>query len=189
MADNTRPPALRLSHTTIAVRDLNAMVDFYTDVLGFVVTNRGAPGPDQPELAFLSQDPSEHHQMVFIEGMQPPDHEFVLADHLAFRTGSLDDLRAISARLEAHGVEGVIPVSHGNAWSLYFTDPEGNGLECFVDSPYHVAQPYLSGLDLSGSNDDVDAATRADLDGKPEFQPIEDWRADFERKLAGSAEG
>ena len=45
-------------------------------------------------------------------------------------------------RLAAAAVDSVIPVSHGNAWSLYFTDPEGNGLECFVDSPFHVAQPY-----------------------------------------------
>ena len=189
MADSTQPPPLRLSHSTIAARDLDTMVDFYTEVLGFVVTNRGLAGPDGPELAFMSQDPSEHHQMVFISADGTRDHDFVLADHLAFRTGSLDDLRAIGERLEAHGVEGVIPVSHGNAWSLYFTDPEGNGLECFVDSPYHVAQPYVGGLDLTGSDADVDAATRADLEGKPEYQPIEDWRADFERKLAGPAQG
>ena len=73
MADNPQP-RLRLSHSTIAARDLDAMVDFYTDVLGFVVTNRGLAGPDGPELAFMSQDPSEHHQMVFIsaEGTRPP---------------------------------------------------------------------------------------------------------------------
>ena len=135
-------PRLSLSHTTVAVRDLDVMVDFYTDVLGFHVTNRGTPGPGQPELAFLSQDPSEHHQMVFLQG-ETPDHHIVFADHLAFRTGSLDDLRTIGERLAAAGVEQVHPVSHGNAWSLYFNDPEGNGLECFVDSPFHVAQPYL----------------------------------------------
>ena len=47
-----------------------------------------------------------------------------------------------------------------------------------------MAQPYVGGLDLTGSDADVDAATRADLEGKPEYQPIADWRADFERKLA-----
>ena len=180
-------PRLSLSHTTIAVRDLETMVAFYTDVLGFHVTNRGAPGPGQPELAFLSQDPSEHHQMVFIEGMTPPDHEIVIADHLAFRTGSLDDLRAIGERLAEAGVENVAPVSHGNAWSLYFNDPEGNGLECFVDSPFHVAQPYLEGLDLGASNDEIEATTRAELEDKPEFQPIEAWRADFSAQLDASA--
>ena len=94
-------------------------------------------------MAFISQDPTEHHQIVFVSGMPTGEHQFVMADHLAFRTGSLDDLRADRRdRLAEAGVEGVIPISHGNAWSLYFNDPEGNGLECFVDSPFHVAQPY-----------------------------------------------
>ena len=131
-------PRLSLSHTTLAVRDLDAMLDFYREVLGFVVTNRGeAPGGS--EMAFISQDPAEHHQIVFISGLPGTDRQFVMLDHLAFRTNSLDDLRAIGVRLEEAGVDGVIPISHGNAWPVYFTDPEGNGLECFVDSPFHAA--------------------------------------------------
>ena len=142
-----RAPALRLSHTTIPVKDLDTILEFYCDVLGFHVTNRGSVG-DDGELAFVSQDPDEHHQMVFVSGMPAADHQFVLADHLAFRTGTLDDLRTIGARLAEAGVEGVIPISHGNAWSLYFNDCEGNGVECFVDTPFHVAQPFaLTGSD------------------------------------------
>ena len=132
---------LSLSHATVAVRDLDAMLDFYCDVLGFVVTNRGEVG-DGSQMAFISQDPTEHHQMVFVSGLPETEHQFVLADHMAFRTGTLDDLRAIGARLDEAGVEGVIPINHGNAWSLYFNDPEGNGLECFVHSPFPVAQPF-----------------------------------------------
>ncbi len=180
-------PRLSLSHTTIAVQDLDTMVDFYTEVLGFHVTNRGAPGPGQPELAFLSQDPAEHHQMVFIQGADTPDHQIVFADHLAFRTGSLDDLRAVADRLAEAGVDQVHPVSHGNAWSLYFNDPEGNGLECFVDSPFHVAQPYLRGLDLDASDGEIVETTRAELSDKPEFQPIEEWRSAFVSRLDASA--
>ena len=174
-------PRLRLSHSTIAVKDLETMIAFYGDVLGFHVTNRGEV-PGGGEMAFVSQDPSEHHQIVFVAG-PTAEHQFVMADHLAFRTGSLDDLRAIGDRLEAAGVEGVIPISHGNAWSLYFTDPEGNGLECFVDSPFHVAQPYADGLDLSSSNDEIEADTRAKLEDKPEFQPLEEWQTAFASQL------
>ena len=113
-------PRLSLSHATVAVRDLDAMLDFYCGVLGFAVTNRGAVG--EGEMAFISQDPTEHHQMVFVSGLPDTEHQFVMADHMAFRTGSLDDLRAIGARLDEAGVEGVIPINHGNAWSLYFND-------------------------------------------------------------------
>ncbi|MEO1059858.1 MAG: VOC family protein [Actinomycetota bacterium] len=180
-------PRLRLSHTTIAVRDLGAMLGFYCDVLGFHVTNRGTAGPDGGEMAFISQDPAEHHQIVFIEGLPTGEHQFVLADHLAFRTDDLAGLRALGARLDDAGVEGVIPISHGNAWSLYFTDPEGNGLECFVDSPFHVAQPFADGLDLGASDEEIEATTRARLEDEPEFQPMADWRSGFEARLSGSA--
>ncbi len=167
----------------MTVEDLDTMLDFYGNVLGFHVTNRGTVG-DDADMAFISQDPSEHHQIVFVTGQAAGEHHFVMADHLAFRTGSLDDLRAIGTRLEEAGVEDVIPINHGNAWSLYFTDPEGNGLECFVDSPFHVAQPFAGGLDLSASDDEVAAATKAEIQELPEFAAMSDWRAAFEARLA-----
>ena len=181
-------PRLSLSHATVAVRDLDAMLDFYCEVLGFVVTNRGATG-DGSEMAFISQDPTEHHQMVFVSGLRETEHQFVMADHMAFRTGSLNALRAIGARLDAAGVEGVIPINHGNAWSLYFNDPEGNGLECFVDSPFHVAQPYADMLDLSADDAAIEADTRAKIEGGAEFQPLADWQAQFRARLDGDTEG
>ncbi len=176
-------PGLALAHTTLAVTDLDRMVDFYCDVLGFRVTNRGAPTPDGPEMAFISQDPANHHQIVLMSGQQTPEHGFVMADHLAFRTGTLDDLRTIGARLDEAGVDGVIPISHGNAWSLYFNDPEGNGLECFVDTPFHVAQPYADGLDLDASDADIEATTRAKIEDQPEFGSFDQWRQEFARRL------
>ncbi len=181
-------PRLSLSHTTLAVRDLDAMLDFYREVLGFVVTNRGeAPGGS--EMAFISQDPAEHHQIVFISGLPGTDRQFVMLDHLAFRTNSLDDLRAIGVRLEEAGVDGVIPISHGNAWSLYFTDPEGNGLECFVDSPFHAAQPYADGFDLGADDAAIEADTRAKIQDDDEFQSMADWQAQFRVRLDGDAAG
>ena len=186
MPDDTRP-RLTLSHSTIAVRDLETMVRFYCDVLGFHVTNRGAVG-DDAELVFLCQDPTQHHQIVLVSGLPTPDHEFVLADHLAFRTGSLDDLRGIGAKLAEAGIEGVIPISHGNAWSLYFSDPEGNGLECFVDSPFHVAQPHADGFDLGADDEEIEATTRSRIESLPEFQPLAEWLAAFADRLEGSAE-
>ena len=39
-------------------------------------------------------------------------------------------------------------LAEGDAWSVYSADPEGNGLEAYVDSPWHVAQPHGRPLDL-----------------------------------------
>jgi catechol-2,3-dioxygenase len=177
----SKTPRLQLSHATVAVQDIDAMVEFYCDVLGFHVTNRG-PVPNGGEMAFISQDPSEHHQIVLVAG-PTAEHQFVMADHLAFRTTDLSSLRAIGAKLEEAGIEGVIPISHGNAWSLYFNDPEGNGLECFVDTPFHVAQPYATGLDLSADDDEIEARTRSELEGQPEFTDLDAWQNDFAERL------
>ena len=103
----TPAPRLTLSHSTRTVKDLDAVLPFYTDVLGFHVTNRGKEG--DAELAFISQDPSEHHQIVLISGMET-NPQFMFADHLAFRVNGLDEVRAVKARLEEAGVEGIADV-------------------------------------------------------------------------------
>jgi catechol 2,3-dioxygenase len=174
---------LRLAHATVPARDLARMVTFYTEVLGFHVTNRGAPMPGMGEMVFISQTPDEHHQIVLVEVTDPAARGFVMADHLAFRTTSLDQVRALADRLVADGNTSAIPISHGNAWSLYFTDPEGNGLEVFIDSPFHVAQPYADRLDLSKSDDDIEATTRSKIEGLPEFQSFDAWRQAMAARL------
>ena len=180
------PIRLQLAHSTIAVRDLDLMVGFYTDVLGFHVTNRGEPVPGMGEMAFLSQTPTEHHQLVLVQMADTAPRGFMLADHLAFRLGTLDELRVIAERLAASGNTSAIPISHGNAWSVYFTDPEGNGLECFLDTPFHVAQPYADGLDLAASDDDIESTTRAKIESLPEFQPFAQWRETMAARLDSS---
>ena len=185
MTVQTPTPRLTLAHATLAARELDRLCAFYCDVLGFHVTNRG-PTPDGSEIAFLSQDIEEHHQIAMVSGQPIPDAAFVLVDHMAFRTGCLDDLRILRGRLKAAGIDPVIPVCHGNAWSLYFSDCEGNGLECFVDTPFHVAQPFASGFDLDQADDVIVETTRAQIESQPEFQPMAEWREAFAKRLASS---
>ncbi len=178
-------PRLILGHATLAARDLDVLSAFYCDVLGFHVTNRG-PVPGGAELAFLSQDPAVHHQIAMVGGGDVPDSGFVMVDHLAFRTGSLDDLRVLRANLTEAGIEGIIPICHGNAWSLYFSDCEGNGIECYVDTPFHVAQPYGKGFDLDESDEEILRATRKMIESDPEFKPMAEWQEEFKKRLADS---
>ncbi len=182
MTENNATPRLTLGHTTLAARDLDRLSAFYCDVLGFHVTNRG-PVPGGSEIAFLSQDPNEHHQIAMVGGLEPPNADFVLVDHLAFRTGSLDDLRVLRAKLTAAGVESILPICHGNAWSLYFNDCEGNGVECFVDTPFHVAQPFAHGFDLDQSDEAVLETTHKLVETEPEFQAMAEWRQAFAQRI------
>jgi len=182
MTKQKTAPRLTLVHATRAARDLDRLSAFYCDVLGFHVTNRG-PTPDGGEIAFLSQDPSAHHQIAMVGGLEPPDSAFVLVDHMAFRTHTLDDLRVLRAKLTAAGVAVILPICHGNAWSLYFDDCEGNGVECFVDTPFHVAQPFARGFDLDQSDDEILESTRQMVESEPEFQSMAAWREEFAKRI------
>ena len=123
----------RFSHLGIFVSDLEAMEAFYTGVLGFLATDRGELG--ETRLVFLSGDPDEHHQIVLAQG-RPEDTSFNVINQVSFRLDGLTELKALHARLEREGMSGFRQVTQGMAWSLYFPDPEGNRIECFVDSPW-----------------------------------------------------
>lgn len=176
-------PRLATGHSTLAARDLNALKSFYCNVLGFEVTNYGPVPGDEQELVFLSQDPSAHHQIAMVGGAITGPSDFVMVDHLAFRTGTLDDLRVIHANLLAAGIGEILQIDHGNAWSLYFNDPEGNGVETYVDTPFHVAQPYAGTWDITETNAQIEQTTRDNIKGEPEFQLMKDWSASFAGRL------
>ena len=166
---------LEVAHAVYYVRDPEAMIDFYCRVLGFEVTDRGPMrSMAGEEIIFLSQTARHHHQLAFITGRPEPGRSSS-HNHVAFRSsGTLDDLRALHHELEAEpGVTGIVPLTHGNAWSVYFSDPEGNGVEIFIDTPWHVAQPQGKPLDLSLSNDEIVARTREQFTDEPEFGDLE----------------
>jgi catechol 2,3-dioxygenase len=180
---DARPrPRLTTGHSTLAARDLQALKAFYCDVLGFEVTNEG-PIPGDQELVFLSQDPNAHHQIAMVGGAMTSQADFVMVDHLAFRTGSLADQRIIHANLLEAGISNILQIDHGNAWSLYFNDPEGNGVETYVDTPFHVAQPYAGTWDISATDEEIEATTRANISDKPEFMLMKDWSASMAGRL------
>ena len=165
---------LRWSHAFVNVQNMSAMLDFYTEVLGFEITDQGEVG-GQP-VTFLSQVETDHHQLAFMEHPHQTGGERNRVAHFAFRVGSLDDVKTMHGRLQADDrVKSVSPVTHGNAWSVYFADPEGNGIEVFCDSPWHVGQPQGGPWDPHESSDNVHAATRDAYADSAGFGPIEDY--------------
>ncbi len=73
-------------------------------------------------------------------------------------------------------VTQILPLSHGNAWSVYFRDPEFNGVEVFIDTPWHVRQPQGARLDLDMTDADIVEATRTYFSTQPEFGPMHDFQ-------------
>lgn len=162
------------SHCVLKVNDLDVMISFYCDTLGFRLADRGALGP-KGEIAFLSGSSSDHHQLALMTGRR--SEEKGALDHNAFRTGSIQDVLDIVDKIEAdERTQSGVPVSHGNAVSVYFSDPEGNGIEVFCDTPWHVKQPQAKTWDPTLSADEVLAWVESSFKDSEEFMPMEEYR-------------
>jgi len=166
------PPNLTLSHFELYVRDAPRMEAFYTRRLGFAVTDRGEGAEG---LVFLSRNPEEHHQLVINPRSSRKASESPV-DHISFRVASLRDLRAVHAALKDDAGAAIEAVSHGNTWSVYFRDPEGNRLEVFADTPWHVAQPCRFPIDFALDDERLRAHTEQRIRGLPGFRLAEDWK-------------
>lgn len=175
-------PEFSFSHVGIYVIDPVRMEQFYTRVLGFVVSDRGPLGPVQ--LTFLTRDPAEHHQLVLASGR--PAGGFNPINQLSFRMSDFSGLREMHRRLEHEGVSELAPVTHGNALSIYFKDPEGNRIELFIDTPWYVEQPLRVSMDMRMSDDELWRWAEAEARKQPGFRPVEEWRAEVSRKLRQS---
>ena len=173
--------ALRFSHVGLFVQDMARMVDFYGRVLGFAVTDRGRLG--DALLTFLSRDPREHHQIVLVEG-RPAGLPDRIVNQVSFRVADLGELQRFHRRIRAETVRELVAVTHGNAWSVYFRDPEGNRLEVFTDGDWHVAQPVREPIDLDRPEAEIRRDTEALCRSLPGFMPIETWRAEVAAKIA-----
>jgi catechol 2,3-dioxygenase-like lactoylglutathione lyase family enzyme len=175
----TSVPEFSFSHLGVYVTDPARMEDFYTRVLGFEVTDRGLLG--SVSLVFLSRDPRDHHQIVLASGRPPAG--FNTVNQISFRMADLAGLREMHRRLEREGVAELAPVSHGNALSVYFKDPEGNRIELFVDTPWYVEQPVRVPLDLKLPEAEIWAWAERDARARPGFRPAEQWRAELAARL------
>jgi len=176
-------PRLSFSHMGIYVADLARMEDFYTRVLGFAVTDRGELG--ELTIVFLSLDPREHHQIILATGRasQPGGAGFNAIQQVSFRLAELAGLRTMARRVQDEGAKDISPISHGNALSVYFRDPEGNRLEIFVDTPWYVRQPLRIPMDLALPDAELWAWAEAEARKQPDFQPVEEWRARMARRI------
>lgn len=187
-ADRSRPN-LKFAHMGLVVSDIDVMTRFYVDVLGFTVTDSGVFGA--MHVAFMSRDPEEHHQIVLTTGRPerlPPNTinpDFgPCIQQISFKMGSLTDLRDMKARLEADNDRAITAASHGNAWSIYTHDPDGNYIEFYVDTDWYANQPFYVPLDLTKSDEEIIRETEALCEQSPGFKPAAQWRSDIAQVMA-----
>ncbi|HMA36189.1 MAG TPA: VOC family protein [Chloroflexia bacterium] len=120
----------QLGFIHLKVRDLDRALAFYSGVLGWQVVERMDEG-----YAALTADggpPAIVLQSVGPAAPQPSCRHTGLY-HVAFLVPDRAALAAVYRQLTAAGV-AVAPVDHCISWTLYCTDPDGNGLAFYWDT-------------------------------------------------------
>ena len=111
-------------HVSLCVRDLDASLAFYCDVLGLATIDRpdfGIPG------AWLDAGNAQLHLIVAPENVDtghPPEKLTPLANHTSF---AITDYQATIDQLESHGLE--ILKTSAEVGQLWVTDPSGHIIE------------------------------------------------------------
>ncbi len=117
-------------HVNLKTQRLDELIQWYGLVLGTEVTFRHDQG------AWISNDEANHRIALlalpgFVDDGDKEAHTGM--HHSAFEYASLDDLMDTYLRLKNAGVLPFFCFDHGMTISLYYADPDGNGLELQVD--------------------------------------------------------
>ena len=134
------PPAIhQLHHYAYRARDAEETRRFYEDILGLplyhIIQSDHVPSTGEycpyTHFFFRLQDGSF---IAFFDlgddvAALPSPNTPLWVNHIAFRVDSVQALRDMKARLEAHGIEVLGVTDHHIFHSIYFFDPNGIRLE------------------------------------------------------------
>jgi catechol 2,3-dioxygenase len=168
-----------IGHVLLRVADEERSKRFYRDVLGFQVAEQD---PEHGGVfmtlgdGFHALDITQHSAP---EAAQPPHRGQIGLVHVAFKVTSYAALRDAYSHLLANGVGILRAVDHICQRSVYFTDPDGNGLEIYYEMPNALSLfPNGRGdederLPLSGRDDPLPAWLAEDWPGPAAFAKVE----------------
>jgi catechol 2,3-dioxygenase len=137
----------KLGHVVIRVRDLERSAQFYTQVLGFRVSDVYPPEMMPPGgMVFLRCNP-DHHCLALVQAAGDGATHVDL-HHFAFEVPTLDDVFRARAHLRRHGVQIGFEGRRraGCQVAIEFADPDGHHLELYwsvdqVGTEGHVRPP------------------------------------------------
>ena len=173
-------PRVSMFRVGMLAIDLDALASFYESELGYLVTGRGLrPAVGQvpaAEVVYLTRDPNQIAQLALVAG-RPAEIPSSI-NQVTFRVPSLPALRDVCERMYAHPkVDDYRPVDHGNSFSLYCNDPEGNTIELSRESAWYTPAPSAWPLDLSLSDEEMLRVSEERCHSVPGFMMRADWKA------------
>ncbi len=122
-----------VGHIHLRVSDIDQSLAFYSDLLGFRVTQRYGD-----QAAFLAAGDYHHHIGLNTWdslGATPPPAGHTGLFHSAFLYPDRAALGAVIKRVLDAGVPLDGSADHGVSEAVYFRDPDQNGVELYVDKP------------------------------------------------------
>ncbi len=127
------PNGTGIGHVHLKVADIDRALAFYKDVLGFGQVMRLGD-----QAAFVSAGGYHHH--IGLNTWQsrratPPPPRHTGLYHFAIRYPTRRDLGRAVRRVIDAGVTLQGVADHGVSESIYFADPDGNGIELTRDRP------------------------------------------------------
>jgi catechol 2,3-dioxygenase len=122
--------APKLHHTTFTTKRLPEMVAWYHLVAGL------NPAFYSDEAAWLTNDEA-NHRIAFLSppGLKHPEDKGHTTGihHTAFEYNTFDQWLDNYIRLRDQGITPFLYLDHGITMSIYYQDPDGNGVEIQVD--------------------------------------------------------
>ena len=148
---HTRPQGMpfnitKIGHVVLNCRDLERSTRFYTEVLGFKVSDVYTPDIAPGGMVFMRCN-ADHHGVALV-GSMASQSENIELNHLAFEVGTLDEVFRAREHLRKHN----IPIDFegrrraGAQIAVEFHDPDGHRLEIFwgldqIGSKAHIRPP------------------------------------------------
>jgi catechol 2,3-dioxygenase-like lactoylglutathione lyase family enzyme len=121
----------KIGHVVFKARDIEASTKFWTEVMGFQVSDRNEIG-----MVFF-RTASDHHTIALApakNGSEAHSKECPGFDHCAMEIGSVGELFKIRDHLKKHGVKIAFEGRRGAGCNVgvEFLDPDGNMIELYA---------------------------------------------------------
>ncbi|ODV12004.1 MAG: glyoxalase [Rubrivivax sp. SCN 70-15] len=146
----------RIHHVAYRCRDAKETVEWYGRHLGMgfvlAIAEDQVPSTHAPDpYMHVFLDAGGGNVLAFFELPNSPpmgrdEATPTWVQHLAFKVGSIDELEATKARLEAAGIEVVGVTDHTIFRSIYFFDCNGHRVELAADTATPEMRAKLDGV-------------------------------------------
>lgn len=118
-----------IGHVHLKVRDASRAAAFYARILGLSETERIGQ-----HFVFMAGNGAHHELALQSLGSSAPgpDDRRVGLYHSAWEVADAAALLSVLDVLDSEGISHS-DVDHGISWAIYFEDPDGNGVEVYLD--------------------------------------------------------